>query len=192
MSTKPIPDGYTTVAPYLFVEDAKAALGFYKRAFGATDHGMIETPDGRVAHAEVKIGDTVVRLCDNLPIFDAKAPTELGGTTVEIFLFVEDVDAAVRTAEQAGATVKAEPTNQFWGDRLARLIVSVRPPLAHRLARRRPDPGRDRGARGGGLRGHPVLGPVIPGRAPAAVDRAWAYSCSRWRRPSIGPDRSTR
>jgi PhnB protein len=121
MAVKPIPDGYTSVAPYLFVDDAKAAIEFYKRAFGATDHGMIETPDGRVAHAELKLGDTVMRLCDNLPIFEAKAPSELGGTTVEIFLFVEDVDATVRRAADAGATVKAEPTNQFWGDRLARL-----------------------------------------------------------------------
>lgn len=68
MPVNPIPEGYTSVAPYLFVEDAKAAIAFYERAFGATDHGMIQTPDGRVAHAEVKIGDTVVRLCDNLPI----------------------------------------------------------------------------------------------------------------------------
>ncbi len=120
MAVKPIPDGYTSVAPYLFVDDAKGAIDFYKRAFGATDHGMIQTPDGRVAHAELKIGDTVMRLCDNLPIFDARAPRELGGTTVEIFLFVDDVDATVRRAEDVGATVKAEPTNQFWGDRLAR------------------------------------------------------------------------
>ncbi len=121
MPVNPIPDGYTTVAPYLFVDGAKAAIEFYKRAFAATDHGLIATPDGRVAHAEIKIGDTVVRICDNLPMFDAKAPTDLGGTTVEIFLFVKDVDAAVRTAEAAGATVKAEPVTQFWGDRLARL-----------------------------------------------------------------------
>jgi PhnB protein len=121
MAVKPIPDGYTSVAPYLFVEDAKAAIEFYKRAFGATDHGMIETPDGRVAHGELKIGDTVMRLCDNLPIFEARAPSELGGTTVEIFLFVDDVDSIVRRAVAAGATVKAEPANQFWGDRLARL-----------------------------------------------------------------------
>jgi PhnB protein len=122
MAVKPIPDGYTSVAPYLFVEDSRAAIDFYKRAFGASEHGLIPTPDGRVAHAEVKIGDTVVRLCDNLPIFEPQAPSVLGGTTVEIFLFVEDVDATVRRAADAGATVKEEPTQQFWGDRLARLI----------------------------------------------------------------------
>ena len=127
MPVKPIPDGYTSVAPYLFVDDAKAAIAFYKRAFDAADHGLIQTPDGRVAHGELKIGDTVVRLCDNLPIFEPKAPKELGGTTVEIFLFVEDVDATVRQAEASGATVLAEPTNQFWGDRLAR----VKDPFGH-------------------------------------------------------------
>lgn len=127
MSVKPIPDGYTSIAPYLFVDDAKGAIDFYTRAFGAVEHGMMLTPDGRVAHAEVKIGDTVMRLCDNLPIFDAKAPVELGGTTVEIFLFVDDVDATVRQAEEAGATVKAAPSNQYWGDRLGQL----RDPFGH-------------------------------------------------------------
>jgi PhnB protein len=121
MPVKPTPDGYTSVAPYLFLDDAKSAIDFYKRAFGATDHGMIETPDGKVAHGELKIGDTVVRLCDNLPIFEAKAPRELGGTTVEIFLFVDDVDATVRKAEAEGATIQQEPRNEFWGDRLGRL-----------------------------------------------------------------------
>ncbi len=121
MPVKPIPDGYTTVAPYLFVDNAKAAIEFYKQVFGATNVEMIETPDGRVADAELRIGDTVMRLCDNLPIFDAKAPSELGGTTVEIFLFVDDVDATVRRAEGAGATIQEEPKDQFWGDRLGRL-----------------------------------------------------------------------
>jgi len=127
MPVKPIPDGYTSIAPYLFVDDAKGAIEFYKRAFGATEHGMLLTPDGRVAHAELKIGDTIMRLCDNLPIFDAKAPSELGGTTVEVFLFVDDVDATVRQAEEAGATVKVPPTNQHWGDRLSQL----RDPFGH-------------------------------------------------------------
>ena len=127
MPAKPIPDGYTTVAPYLIIDGAKAAIEFYKRAFGAADHGLIATPDGKVAHAELKIGDTVIRLCDNLPIFEGRAPRELGGTTVELFLYVEDVDAAVRKAEEAGATVKTPPKTEFWGERLG----GVRDPFGH-------------------------------------------------------------
>jgi PhnB protein len=127
MPVKPIPDGYTTVAPYLFVDDAKGAIEFYKHVFGATVEAVIETPDGRVADAELRIGNAVLRLCDNLPIFDAKAPSELGGTTVEIFLFVEDVDATVRRAEAAGAAIQEEPADKFWGDRLGRL----RDPFGH-------------------------------------------------------------
>jgi PhnB protein len=153
MAVKPIPDGYTSVAPYLFVEDSRAAIDFYKRAYGATEHGLIPTPDGRVAHAEVKIGDTVVRLCDNLPIFEAQAPSVLGGTTVEIFLFVEDVDATVRRAADAGATVKAEPTNQFLGRPAGPADRSVRPRLGDRLARRGPHSSGDRSARPGRLLG---------------------------------------
>jgi PhnB protein len=122
MSVKPIPNAYTSVAPYLIVDGARDAIEFYKRAFGATEHGMIALPDGTVAHAEVKIGDTVVRLCDDLPMFEGRAPSALGGTTVEIFLFVEDVDATVRQAEQAGATVKTPPTDQYWGDRTSVLL----------------------------------------------------------------------
>jgi PhnB protein len=117
MPAKPVPDAYTSVAPYLIVDGAREAIDFYKRAFGATEHGMIALPDGKVAHAEVKIGDTVVRLCDDLPMFEGKPPTALGGTTVEIFLFVEDVDATVRRAEEQGAVVKTPPTDQYWGDR---------------------------------------------------------------------------
>jgi PhnB protein len=122
MTVKPIPEGYTTVAPYLMLDDANAAMEFYRRAFGATDHGAIVTPDGKIAHAELKIGDTVVRLCDKLPQFHAEPPRVLGGTTVEIFMFVEDVDAVIRDAEAAGATITMEPQNQFWGDRMGQLI----------------------------------------------------------------------
>jgi PhnB protein len=127
MAVKPIPEGYTSVAPYLMLDDAKAAIEFYKRVFGATDHGAIATPDGKIAHGELKIGDTVIRLCDKLPQFDAEPPKVLGGSTVEIFVFVEDVDAIMREAAAAGATITAEPVNQFWGDRLGQM----RDPFGH-------------------------------------------------------------
>jgi PhnB protein len=121
MAVKPIPDGYTSVAPYLMLDDAKGAIEFYKRAFGASDHGAIATPDGKIAHAELKLADTVIRLCDKLPQFEAEPPTVVGATTVEIFMFVQDVDAVVRDAAAAGATIKAPPEDQYWGDRLARV-----------------------------------------------------------------------
>jgi PhnB protein len=122
MTVNPVPEKYTSVAPYLVVHDARRAIDFYQRAFGATECARMSTPDGRIAHAELQIGDTIIRLCDNLPQFDGRAPKDLGGTTVEIFLYVEDVDAVVRRAGAAGATIKAAPENQFWGDRLGRVI----------------------------------------------------------------------
>ena len=122
MTVNPVPEKYTSVAPYLVVHDAQRAIDFYQRAFDATECARMATPDGRIAHAELQIGDTIIRLCDNLPQFDGRAPKDLGGTTVEIFLYVEDVDAVVRRAAEAGATVKAPPENQYWGDRLGRVL----------------------------------------------------------------------
>lgn len=118
MTVKPIPDGYTSVTPYLTVDDGKRAIEFYVRAFGAERQGKMATPDGKVAHAELRIGDAVVMLSDDLPHFQGAAPKALGGTTVSIFLYVEDVDALVRQAADAGATVLMEPEDQFWGDRM--------------------------------------------------------------------------
>jgi PhnB protein len=121
MAAKPIPDSYTSITPYLTVEDAKSAIEFYKRAFGAIERGIMNSPDGRIAHAELRIGDSVFMLCDNLPQFGTKAPNEIGGTTVSMFRFVEDVDAVVHQAAEAGATVTMEPEDQFWGDRLGQV-----------------------------------------------------------------------
>ena len=81
----------------------------------------MNSPDGRIAHAELRIGDAVVMLCDNLPQFGTKAPNEVGGTTVSMFRFVEDVDAVVKRAAEAGATITMEPEDQFWGDRLGQV-----------------------------------------------------------------------
>jgi PhnB protein len=122
MAAKPIPEGYTSITPYLTVDDGKGAIEFYKRAFGATERGMMAAPDGRIAHAELQIGDAVLMLSDKFPQFACDAPKELGGTTVAIFLFVEDVDAVVRAAADAGAEITMEPEDQFWGDRLGQVV----------------------------------------------------------------------
>src|SRR4051812_6477232 len=113
-----IPEGYTSITPYLTVDDATAAIEFYKRAFGATELERMAAPDGRVAHASLQIGEARIMLSDKFPQSACKTPTELGGTTVAIFLFVEDVDSVVQDAADAGATITMEPADQFWGDRL--------------------------------------------------------------------------
>jgi PhnB protein len=121
MAATPIPDGYATVTPYLTPDDARAAIEFCKRAFGATERGVMAAPDGRIAHAELQIGDSIVMLSDKFPQSSVSTPKELGGTTVAIFLYVEDVDTVVKAATDAGATVIQQPEDQFWGDRLGQV-----------------------------------------------------------------------
>jgi PhnB protein len=118
MGVKPIPDGYHTVTPYLAVDDAAAAIEYYKSAFGAKERVRMDAPGGLIGHAELEIGDSVVMLSDPLPQFATRPPKELGGTSVSIHLYVEDVDAVVKEAVDAGATVTMEVADQFWGDRL--------------------------------------------------------------------------
>jgi PhnB protein len=117
MGTKPIPEGYSSVTPYLAVDDADRAIEYYKKAFGAKERGRMEAPGGKIGHAEVEIGDSVVMLSDALPQFSTRPPSELGGTSVSMFLYVEDVDAVVKRAVDAGATITMEVADQFWGDR---------------------------------------------------------------------------
>jgi PhnB protein len=121
MAVKPIPEGYSSITPYLTVDDGKGVIEFYKRAFGATDRGVMAAPDGRIAHAELQIGDAVIMLSDRFPQSVCETPKDLGGTTVAIFLFVEDVDAVVQAAADAGATITMQPEDQFWGDRLGQV-----------------------------------------------------------------------
>jgi PhnB protein len=121
MPAKPIPEGQPRVTPYLTVDDGKAAIEFYKRAFGATERGVMAAPDGRIGHAALEIGDATIMLSDTFPQSACKTPKELGGTTVAIFVFVEDVDAVVQDAADAGATVIMQPEDQFWGDRLGQV-----------------------------------------------------------------------
>jgi PhnB protein len=127
MATKPVPEGYHTVTPYLHVDDAAQAIGFYKKAFGAKERMRMEAPDGRIAHAEIEIGDSLVMLSDPFPQSSVRTPKELGGTTAGVFLYLEDVDAVVKRAVDAGATVTMEVADQFWGDRFG----SVTDPFGH-------------------------------------------------------------
>jgi PhnB protein len=127
MATQPIPEGYHTVTPYLAVEDATEAIEYYTKAFGAKERVRMETPDGRVGHAELEIGDSLVMLSDPFPQASTKPPNELGGTSVSVFMYVEDVDAVVKQAVDAGATVTMEVADQFWGDRFG----SVKDPFGH-------------------------------------------------------------
>src|SRR4051794_31614159 len=108
MGTKPIPEGYGTVTPFLVIDRAAEAIDFYKKAFGARERMRMDTPDGRIGHAEIEIGDGLVMISDAFPQATTKAPTELGGTTAGVFLYVEDVDAVVKQAVDAGATVTME------------------------------------------------------------------------------------
>jgi PhnB protein len=121
MAVKPIPDGYTTISTYLAVDDARAAIDFYKRAFGATERGVMDAPGGKVGHAELQVGDSVIMLSDPFEQASLKPPKELGGTTVGLFMYVEDVDAAFQQAVDAGATVASPVDDMFWGDRYGRV-----------------------------------------------------------------------
>ncbi len=127
MATKPIPEGYHTLTPYLAVDNATEAIEFYKRAFGATERMRMPGPQGTIAHAELEIGDSLVMLSDPFPQSSTRPPKELGGTSGSVFMYVEDVDAVVRQAVDAGATVTMEVADQFWGDRFG----SVSDPFGH-------------------------------------------------------------
>jgi PhnB protein len=127
MAVKPIPEGYHTVTPYLAVDDAAEAIEYYKKVFGAKERVRMDAPGGKIGHAELEIGDSLVMLSDPFPQSTAKPPKELGGTSVSVFMYVEDVDAVVKQAVDAGATITMETADQFWGDRFG----SVQDPFGH-------------------------------------------------------------
>ena len=122
MAVKPIPEGYHSVTPYLIIGGAAKAIDFYKKAFGATELMCFPTPDGKVGHAEIKIGDSAVMLADEYPEMGYKGPPALGGSPVSIMLYVEDVDSIFQRAVAAGATVKEALQDKFYGDRGGTLI----------------------------------------------------------------------
>jgi PhnB protein len=127
MAVKPIPEGYSTITPYLAVENAKEAIEFYKRAFGAKERGRMLGPDGKIAHAEIEVGDSLIMLSDPFPQASTKPPKELGGISGSLFVYSEDVDAAVQKAVDAGATVTMPVEDMFWGDRFG----SIQDPFGH-------------------------------------------------------------
>lgn len=119
MAVKPIPDGYPRVSPYLVVDGAQKAIAFYTSVLGATERVRMPGPDGRIGHAELQIGDSVIMLADEFPDVGAKAPSAYGGSPVSLTVYVEDVDATFDKATGAGATAVRPPENQFYGDRSA-------------------------------------------------------------------------
>jgi PhnB protein len=118
---KPIPEGYHSVTPYLIVDDAAKAIEFYQKAFGAEEKFRLPMGENRIAHAEIKIGDSFVMLADEFPDMGHLGPKARGGTTVSLLIYVPEVDSAFKTAIDAGATELRPLENQFWGDRMGTL-----------------------------------------------------------------------
>jgi PhnB protein len=123
MPVKPIPDGYHSLTPFLTVRDAERAIEFYKAAFGATlrGGGVMKGPDGKIMHAELMIGDSVIMLADEFPDFGLLSPQSIGGSPMGLHIYVDGVDAAFDRAVKAGAKVDMPVMDQFWGDRYGKL-----------------------------------------------------------------------
>jgi PhnB protein len=118
-NVKPIPDGYPQVIPYLYVDDGAAAIEFYGKVLGTKERMRMGGPDGKVGHAELELGDSVIMLADEFPDMGARSPKTIGGSPVTISLYLADVDGVFKKALDAGATELRPPTDQFYGDRTA-------------------------------------------------------------------------
>jgi PhnB protein len=125
---KPIPEGYYSITPYLVIKGAAAAIDFYKQAFGATEIMRMPQPDGRVGHAELKFGNSIVMLADEYPEMQVVGPKTLGNTSVGLLLYLDDVDKAVERAVSLGATIKKPIADQFYGDRTG----TIEDPFGHK------------------------------------------------------------
>ena len=124
----PIPAGFHTITPSLVVRDAAKAVEFYQKALGAKVRGVHYTPDGKVMHAEVKIGDSIFFFNDEFPDMKAFSPLALGGSAVTLHIYCKEVDAAFERAVGAGAKVLMPVMDTFWGDRYGQL----EDPFGHR------------------------------------------------------------
>jgi PhnB protein len=117
MAVKPIPDGYYTATPYLIIKGAARALDFYKQAFGAQELMRFPMPDGKIGHAEIKIGNSPIMLADEFPEMGHKSPESLGGSPVSLMLYVPDSDKTFAQALKAGGKELQPLKDQFYGDR---------------------------------------------------------------------------
>jgi PhnB protein len=139
---RPIPTGFHTATPTLTMRGADKAIEFYKRAFGAEERMRFQGPDGKsIMHAEMKIGDSIIMLGEEHPAMGCSGPQTLGGTTVSLYLYVEDVDKAFSQVVAAGATVLMPVADMFWGDRIGK----VKDPFGHEwmLATHKEDPSQE-------------------------------------------------
>ncbi len=114
---QPIPEGYPQVTPYLCIDGAAAAIEFYGTVLGATERMRMPGPEGKIGHAELQLGDSVIMLSDEWPEMGVRSPKAVGGTPVMLSMYVEDVDAVFDRAVAAGATPVRAVENQFYGDR---------------------------------------------------------------------------
>jgi uncharacterized glyoxalase superfamily protein PhnB len=120
-ATSAIPKGYQSISPHLVVRDAGKAIEFYKQVFGATELLRMPGPDGKIMHAEIRIGNSVVFLCEEFPKMNVLSPLSLNGSGVTVHLYTENADAVVDRATKAGATVTMPLADMFWGDRYGKL-----------------------------------------------------------------------
>lgn len=127
-AVRPIPEGYRTVTPHLVCEGAANAIAFYQQAFGAVEIARMPGPDGKIMHAEIRIGDSHLMLCDDFPDYGSPGPRALGGTAVVIHLYVENADAIWAQALEAGARPVMQLSDMFWGDRYGQVVD----PFGHR------------------------------------------------------------
>ncbi len=117
-----IPEGHHSVQPYLIFKSSVAALAFYVKAFGAVEELCMKGPDGRVAHASIRLGDSVVMMADENPAMQAYSPEHFGGSPVSLMVYTEDCDAMFASALAAGAVGEREPTDEPYGDRMCGIL----------------------------------------------------------------------
>lgn len=127
---RPVPEGFGTVTPHLICAGAAAAIDFYRQALGAVEVGRMPMPDGRIAHAELRIGDSRIMLADDFPEYGSVGPQALKGTPVYLHLYVDDADALFEQAVAAGAKAVMPMADMFWGDRYGEVVD----PFGHKWA----------------------------------------------------------